>query len=419
MNKVRLFSLIIIGTLFLSFSFASYSMDTKMYLEDKPIDFILTREDFYYDKWISIYMEKRDILKIGNSLMESEVIIGNKQEDYIEYNPLTDLRKISFNLNEINQIRERGNIVGMFLERGKIFVVVERSEVNFIKFPEDILVIIRGIYDSEDYCIWQTIDPPSNRADWERYGMVYYGGNVENTHVGMVMFESDRIMKCLSSGYDNRTGEKIDYLKAYNTEWDFMRLEENDFEELEEWHRYWFTTKDTIVEYDPITKAVKLEGQPLSIKTERMEMIGGKLESTFNPDYDSSSYKWTRHFEINLNYYASYFSVLYEIQELSRWTALFTAIYETGFTFKEIIFKDKQFPYVLTPIKTPVISVVKEFTERYEKESYIETLTRQTILTGGVGLEEVTLKKADLSGFKNEWLKKYNEGSALIVCISE
>jgi len=43
---------------------------------------------------------------------------------------------------------------------------VERSEVNFKKFPEDILVIIRGIYDSEDYCIWQTIDPPSKRADW-------------------------------------------------------------------------------------------------------------------------------------------------------------------------------------------------------------------------------------------------------------
>jgi len=198
-----------------------------------------------------------------------------------------------------------------------------------------------------------------------------------------------------------------------------MRLEESNFEELEEWHRYWFTTKDTIVQYDPIGKAVKLEGKPLSIKTERMEMIGGKLESTFDPDYDSSSYKWTRHFETNLDYYASYFPVLYEIQELSRWTALFTAIYETGFTFKEIAFKDKQFPYVLTPIKTPVISVVKEFTERYEKESYVETLTRQTILTGGVGFEEVTLKKADLSGFKNEWLKKYNEGSALIVCISE
>ena len=62
----------------------------------------------------------------------------------------------------------------------------------------------------------------------------------------------------------------------------------------EEWHRYWFTTKDTIVQYDPDLKVVKTIGDPLSVKTERMEMINGNLESTFEPDYDSCSYQCIR-----------------------------------------------------------------------------------------------------------------------------
>ncbi|GAH14877.1 unnamed protein product, partial [marine sediment metagenome] len=104
----------------------------------------------------------------------------------------------------------------------------------------------------------------------------------------------------------------------------------------EEWHRYWFTTLDTIVQYDPDLKVVKIIGNPLSVKTERMEMINGNLESTFDPDYDSCSYKWTKHFESNLLSYAKYYPVLYELYELSRWTSLLNALYETGFIFDEI-----------------------------------------------------------------------------------
>ncbi len=162
---------------------------------------------------------------------------------------------------------------------------------------------------------------------------------------------------------------------------------------------------------------VKIIGDPLSVKTERMEMINGKLESTFDADYDFCSYKWTKHFESNLLLYAKHYPVLYELHELSRWTSLLNALYETGFIFDEILLNN--FPYVSTPIKTPVIQVIKERTTENTTQTHIETTSRQISLTGGVGLEEVSLQQADLSQLKEQWLSQYKNGSPKVMCICD
>ncbi|MEA2087103.1 MAG: hypothetical protein U9O91_03290 [Candidatus Caldatribacteriota bacterium] len=427
MNKSTFWiTLIVLLTIFSLSSYAKVTLDeTKMYLKTTPIDYITRGEDFTYNSWINKYEIKRKNYQVENSSIKSKIIIGDKIGDYIEYDPQKDVKNISINLEKINKIRNQGDIIGMFVEKGKLYVVIEEiklsdKEIKYIRYPEDITILIRGIFVSPDHCIWQTIDPPPNQYDWDKYGLVYYGGMVENTHVGMVMFESDRIMKCLSGGYDNRSGRPITLSTGYKSEWNYMpkiSFDNQSSIEKEEWHRFWFTTKDTIVQFDPDTKAVKMVGNPLSVKTERMEMIGGKLESTFDPDYNSSSYKWTKHFENNLLSYAKYYPVLYELHELSRWTALLNALYETGFIFENIDLNN--FPYIPTPVKTPVISVIKERTIEDTTETYVKTITRQISLTGGVGLEEVTLQQADLSELKKHWLSQYENGSPKITCICD
>jgi len=162
---------------------------------------------------------------------------------------------------------------------------------------------------------------------------------------------------------------------------------------------------------------VKIIGDPLSVETERMEIINGKLESTFDPDYDSCSYKWTKHFESNLLSYARHYPVLYELHEISRWTSLLNALYETGFIFDEILLNN--FPYVPTPIKTPVIQVIKERTTENITQTYTETTNRQISLTGGVGLDQVTLQKADLSELKKQWIAQNKEGNFKVACICD
>ena len=394
------------------------AQDTKMYLKNQPIDFLSSGDDIHYQDWLSRYIQKREELAINMYNPKLQIITGDIKGDFIEYDPVSGVKGVSINFDKIKSIRNQGDLKGMFVDNGKIYVIVDKRKSDFQRFTEDIYVIIRGIYQSEDYCIWQTIDPPPNQADWDKYGVVYYGGDVENTHVGMVMFEADRIMKCLSSGYDNRTCERITTVKGLKTEWDYCKA--SDFTEgEEEWHRYWYTTQNANVQFDPKEKVVLLNGPPLTIETERMEMINGQLESTFDPDYNSPSYKWTQFFQTNIDYLAEYYPVLYEIQELARWTALFTALYETGFIVDEIDFDKTNFPYTKTPSKTPVISIIQETTTENETREYIEVYTTQTILTGGVGLEQVSLQKSDLSGFKNEWLNRYKNGEQLVTCIIE
>ena len=405
--------------------YAKVTLDeTKMYLKTLPIDYITRGEDCTYYNWINKYEQKRQDYKKNTPSVKTKVIIGNIKGDYVEYDPQQDVKNISINLEKVNQIRDQGDRVGMFVEKGKLYVVIEEkklsnTEIKSTRYPEDIAILIRGIFTSPDQCIWQTIDPPPSKNDMDKYGLVYYGGMVENTHVGMVMFEADRIMKCLSGSYDNRTGEPINVQGGYKSEWDYIApISINDrTSEEEEWHRYWFTTKDTIVQYDSNSKVVKIIGNPLSVKTERMEMINGKLESTFDPDYDSCSYKWTKHFESNLLSYAKYYPVLYELHELSRWTALLNALYETGFIFENIDLTN--FPYIPTPTKTPVITIIKERTIEDTTDTYTETMTRQIFLTGGVGLEEVTLQQTDLSELKKQWVAQNKEGDFKVACICD
>jgi len=404
--------------------YAKVTLDeAKMYLKTEPIDYITGGEDCTYDSWIDKYEQKRQNYKINTTSVKTKAIIGNIKGDYIEYDPQRDVKNITINLEKINQVRDQGDIIGMFVEKGKLYVAIEEkklseSEIKSIRYPEDIAILIRGIFTSLDQCIWQTIDPPPNESDMDKYGLVYYGGMVEDTHVGMVMFEADRVMKCLSGGYENRTGKQINIQGSYKSEWNYIpEIVFDDQYSEEEWHRYWFTTQDTIVQYDPDLKVVQIIGNPLSVKTERMEMINGKLESTFDPDYDSCSYQWTQHFESNLLSYAKYYPVLYELDELSRWTSLLNALYETGFIFDEILLNN--FPYVSTPIKTPIIQIIKERTTENTTQTRIETRTRQISLTGGVGLEQVTLQKADLSELKEQWIAQNKEGNFKVACICD
>lgn len=404
--------------MFFSLSATVFALDSKIYVENKPLDFISSGDDITYEYWLKEYKKRREAAAIEKQFPKSKITIGDIKGDFIEYDPVSGIKEVEIYFDRIKQIRNQGDLKGMFIDNGKIYVVAEKRKSDFSRFPEDIYVIIWGIFQSDDHCIWQTIDPPPNQADLDKYGVVYYGGDVKDTHVGMVLFEADRIMKSLSSGYDNRTGTKITSVNGLKTERDFFK--EDDLKEgEEEWHRYWYTTQNTTVQYDPAAKSVLLRERSLTIETERMEMINGQLEGTFDPDYNSSSYKWTQFFQTNLDYLAEYYPVLYEIQELARWTALFTALYETGFVVDEVGMEQADFPYTKTPSKTPMISVIQETTSENETRDYIEVYTSQTILTGGVGLEQVDLQKTDLSDFKNEWINRYKNGEPLVECIIE
>ena len=172
MNRLKFFIILIIALIIFSLSiYAKITLDeTKMYLNNMPIDYIARGEDCTYDSWLDKYEQKRQDYKINTPSVKTKAIIGNIKEDYIEYDPQQDVKNISINLEKINKVRDQGDIIGMFVEKGKLYVVIEEKklsnkEIKSTRYPEDIAILIRGIFTSPDHCIWQTIDPPPNIDD--------------------------------------------------------------------------------------------------------------------------------------------------------------------------------------------------------------------------------------------------------------
>jgi len=107
--------LLIILILFSLYTGAKVTLDeTKMYIKVQPINYITSGEDCTYDSWIDKYKQKRQNYEINTLSVETKAIIGNIKEDYIEYDPQQDVKNISINLEKINEVRNQGDIIGMF-----------------------------------------------------------------------------------------------------------------------------------------------------------------------------------------------------------------------------------------------------------------------------------------------------------------
>ena len=70
-------------------------------------------------------------------------------------------------------------------------------------------------------------------------------------------------------------------------------------------------------------------------------------------------------------------------------------------------------------MKQDLYLIIKERNTKNTTQKHIETRIRHISLTGGVGLEQVTLQKADLSELKKQWISQNKEGSFKVVCICD
>jgi len=409
---------------------------TKFRVEDESRNYIKSGEDTYYNNWITNYKNKlrnknkqleiytneykNNIDKWRNNKInipselrnEMKVIVGNIKGDRIQYTK-NDIYNNELNLVKIKSIMEQGKINGMFVEEGKLFVTVKENSNDSSDLEKnnllvnDIPLLFNSIYTSADYSIWQTIDPPKNSLDLDKYGIVRYGGAIENTHIGSVLFEADRVMKILANGYDNRTGEKIEDKDWYRSEWDYMpEIDVDSRSTEEEWHRYWFTIDKNAISVDPENKAVKISGDVLQIKTEKMEMVNGQLERSLQESTNDSQNKWVEHFNKNLDRYKKDYPVLKELEVLSRWSALLLALRESGIVFENI--EIENIPTQKTPTKTSVIKIIKERKLKEETNNQVKTKKKSIILIGGVGFNEIETTITNLKDYKNRYLNIYN-----------
>ena len=369
--------------------------------------------DVAYDTWMAGYRAAGD----ERAGLSAQLIVGTRSEKGITYDP-SQVRTGGIDLGAVGQLRRRGDVEGLFVDGGKLWVKVRRNEAPQALSPRlaaDVAVLANAIYQHPHHAAWLTIDPPAEEEARRRYGEVKYGGGIENTHVGMVLFESDRLLKSLSIGYDNRTGAVMAPGPWHRSEWDFVPAAyfERGPVRASQWRRYWFTTEETAVEVDAVHRVVRLTGPPLVTKTERMRLAGGRMESAGEGSPDN---RWTAHFNRHFERYLEAYPVLRELDELARWAALLTGLRESGILLSQVELEGVY--RGATPGRTAVVTACK--TRRtVEEESATSTVTRTREVTifGGVGLEQVQITPADLGDVKRRWLAEAGAADALVEAI--
>lgn len=171
---------------------------------------------------------------------------------------ISDLQQLS-KLGDIQMARYRA-------EKAELVLIgppaLPGQELNY----DDWLAAFRAISGPEAPGV--TIDPGPTPTAMQ----VRYFGAVENTHLGSTLFEADRTLKMLSTGFDNNNCQRwMGRPQQISTELDLLSTEvgadNGSFQPG--WHRFWFEPSDDEIEVSPDGKTVnKFPTHRLVVKDE-------------------------------------------------------------------------------------------------------------------------------------------------------
>jgi hypothetical protein len=168
-----------------------------------------------------------------------------------------------------------------------------------------------------------SIDPPANY----RYGansnemmpegsplVVSYLGDTAGTLYGAIMFESDRIMKCLSVGLENRTRQPFgSRVRGYRD----LFGEARNSAAGQSWHRFWFVIDHVKLSKSEHDNGVVVDGVGIKVLTE-LELAHSPKGQAIDPDDRA----FADHLTNNYDAYAAEFPVLARLKELAKISAI-------------------------------------------------------------------------------------------------
>ncbi|MBX9582827.1 MAG: hypothetical protein K2X87_21175, partial [Gemmataceae bacterium] len=149
---------------------------------------------------------------------------------------------------------------------------------------DDLVTVFRSVYDHGE-APSVSIDP--DPVDPNGPVMhVRHGPGTENTYVGWVLFEADRVMKTYSLGQDNLTGRPFrSKIAGYDKHLSLRFADAPAAKDKRRWERFWIVP--AAVTHKPAKDGrTALLSVPLKLRTEAMVMKGGKLDTA--PDGKSS-----------------------------------------------------------------------------------------------------------------------------------
>ncbi|MGB2862116.1 MAG: DUF6531 domain-containing protein, partial [Sedimentisphaerales bacterium] len=197
------------------------------------------------------------------------------------------------------------------------------------------------------------------------------------THFGWVMFEADRLSKCLALGKDNVTLEDIVCNVPGYKSLVQRRREAVVFTEGESSIRFWFQPETIKVVPSPDGKSMMFAEAGIELLTESKYLSGG--QDSGDPDAEA----FAAHFNEHFDEFATEFPVFEDLRQLAKIVGIVKWIVENNIPIDLSIVDNYKTAVWDTPMVTPVTSVTETWTEYFPDYTSTRTLT----LTGGVSFQ--------------------------------
>jgi RHS repeat-associated protein len=174
-----------------------------------------------------------------------------------------------------------GHISGVSIDQNSNLVLLGHDG-GAIDLPplrlDDVITIFRSVYlHGEGPTV--TIDPASENPEASAM-VIRHGKATEETYVGWVLYEADRLMKGYTLGVDNKTGKDVvtqvtGYDKVLETMY-FSGANSGRALRKKQWERFWIVP-DQARRFEGPLQALTLLDMPLKVKTQLMKWEHGKL----------------------------------------------------------------------------------------------------------------------------------------------
>lgn len=304
----------------------------------------------------------------------------------------------------IDFVNSTGPLRGMVFDERKnqFFLVCEaRGGHRTTKVPgDDFVAAYRAVFASNYEGAMVTIDPDPEHL--KSRGIVRFGGDVENTHLGYVLFECDRLLKSLSVGIDNISKKPItSRVGGYKNTLELAEFSGSSDRE-EQWTRFWFMPEEMSILVAGDGSALYFRNERIVVKTENMRWDGPKLVSDFTSAPGSYNARFASHFTGHYQEFAREFPAFDELTHVAKIVALFKWMKKYNIHVDIGDMLDHAIERVETPRTTPLVQ------NSYERSdttvTYRKSVKKLAIATysfsviGGVDVQNFRFT-VDQSGF--------------------
>lgn len=216
--------------------------------------------------------------------------------------------------------------------------------------PEYLAAAIRAVYSESSHEPGMTIDPNPQNPHSPLMDVIFFG-NTQNTRLGWVMFEADRVMKGYSVGNDNISKRPIESSVSGYQSVSAMSLRSRSYSPGL-WSRFWLVPEPVTAKVSEDGSSIVFDPIKMRVKTETMRWEGGKLVPAGGVE-DPEAEAFATHFTQQYEDFARENPIYAELKQVTQAVALAKWMKQAGIPVEWNYVRLLAGPPYQTPDTTP------------------------------------------------------------------